>query len=97
MGALHLTGERMESVVIDPNDLRRQPTPVCPQCGHAMTVNEMTGIQSDLNGAPVDLIRLAPDELVAQVVCPIAECTTPFWVSGGYKPLYATALDRDGV
>jgi hypothetical protein len=78
-------------------DTRRQPTPVCPSCGHALTTNELSGILSDLEGAPVDLVRLAPDEKFAQIACPVSECCTPYWISGGYVPLYASGLTRDDV
>lgn len=76
---------------------RRQPLPVCPTCGHIMTQDELIAVCADVDGVPVDLTRLAPDEQMAQIYCLNLDCGKPFWINGGFAALYTTAVSQDDV
>lgn len=76
---------------------RRQPLPVCPTCGHIMTYDQMIAVCADVNAAPVDLTRLAPEEAMAEIYCINIDCGKPFWINGGFTAVYTTAVNQDGV
>lgn len=64
----------------------QQPTPVCPHCGHAVSYDEMPGVDSCL-------FDLAPTEGSACIDCPV--CDKAYWVKGGYTPHYTTAFSEE--
>lgn len=66
-----------------------EPTPTCPRCLHAMTIEEM------LNLSELDLFALAPDEGSEQITCP--SCDQKYWVQGSYKPQYSSAISEDDL
>jgi len=70
------------------SNLYKQPTPVCPHCGHVMTSGEMNCDFSDS-----DLFVLAPNEDTAVIKCPI--CDTEYWVRGGFNPHYTTGFSEE--
>lgn len=68
----------------------QQPTPTCPHCDHAMDTDEMQ------YGSPTcseDLFGLASDEGSAAITCPA--CDQEYWVKGGYRPHYTSALAEE--
>ena len=73
----------------DTPEIERQPTPVCPHCGHVMNTDEM---QNDY-GHSVDLFALAPMEDTAVIKCPV--CDEEYCVKGGYTPHYTSAFTED--
>lgn len=60
-----------------------KPNVICPHCDHEFTADEM-------NECDEDLWALAPNEECTDLECPV--CDQPFYVKGGYKPLYTTAF-----
>lgn len=62
-------------------------TPVCPHCGHEYTHDDI--LQNDL----VDIYGIAHAEGTAVIECPI--CDTEFWLKGGYKPRFSTAVAEE--
>ncbi|MBN3822313.1 hypothetical protein G3O00_01600 [Burkholderia sp. Ac-20384] len=75
----------------------RQPSIVCPHCGHAMTDDEMCS-NSYLDGSDGDdLYGIAPNEERTHVVCPSALCGKGYYVQGHYLPQYTTAIDEDDL
>ena len=62
-------------------------TPVCPHCGHVYTTDDI--LQNDL----VDIYGIAHAEGLAVIECP--SCDQEFWVKGGYKPHFATAVSEE--
>jgi len=64
--------------------------PVCPHCSHEFD-------SDDMNAASNDLWAAAPDESRFQVACPSAACGKDFWLQGGYRPQYTTAISEDDL
>lgn len=62
-------------------------TPTCPECGHAMTDDEMIAHKDD------DLFAIAPSEREADIECPA--CDSLYIVQGGYIPHYTSRVDPD--
>lgn len=67
----------------------RRPAPTCPHCGHELNDEEMGFASQD------DLWRLAIEDGAAVVECPI--CDQEYWVKGGYKPHYTSALAEEDL
>lgn len=65
----------------------KQPTPVCPHCGHDFTTDEMTDVHD------VDLFAIAHLEDTDVIQCP--HCDKDFWVKGGYTPHYTSAFAEE--
>ena len=61
--------------------------PQCPSCSYAMTSDDM------LNQSEANLFDIAPNEDRAAVKCP--SCDIEYWVQGGYRPTYTTALAEE--
>jgi uncharacterized protein YbaR (Trm112 family) len=60
--------------------------PVCPTCGHMLTDDE-------IHSSGVDVWALAPDEGRDELDCPA--CDQHYYIHGGYRPQYTTAIDED--
>ncbi len=69
-------------------ETRTDSKPTCPKCGHGLTDEEM-------HAHPRDLWGLAPREEEASLICPA--CETLYYVRGGYRPEYTTALEEDAL
>lgn len=67
----------------------QRPAPACPHCGHELNDEEMGFASQD------DLWRLAIEGGAAVVECPI--CDQEYWVKGGYKPHYTSALAEEDL
>lgn len=67
--------------------IHKTPTPTCPHCGHAMTIDDMLDCQQP------DLFALAPMEEKACITCPV--CDLEYWVQGGYTTHYTTAFAEE--
>lgn len=65
----------------------RTTSPMCPDCGHAMTTEEMLGNE-------VDLFALAPNEGRTEIVCPNVTCGSHYHCQGSYRPEYTSAMDE---
>jgi hypothetical protein len=44
-----------------------------------------------------DLFALAPDEGSAEVTCPSPLCGKTYWVQGGYRPHFTSAMTEDDL
>lgn len=64
--------------------------PTCPDCGHMLTDDEMHKALSTSAG---DLWALAPQEGRSEIDCPA--CGKHYYIQGGYRPEYTTALDEE--
>ena len=64
-------------------------TPTCPSCDHAMSTDEMVNFRGE------DLFAAAPNEEFVRIQCP--NCDTKYWVQGGYKPQYTSAISEDDL
>jgi len=61
--------------------------PICPNCFHEMTVDEMTATGKDLFNIATS------EEVEFNIPCP--NCDESFHISGSYTPCYTTSLDED--
>ena len=77
------------------HDTYERITPTCPQCGHEMTDDEMSSNQYVDGDDGDDLWALAPEEGRTKVVCPSVLCEKPYYVQGGYRPQYTSAISED--
>lgn len=66
-----------------------ESTPTCPSCDHAMSMDEMVEFRHN------DLFAAAPNESLVRIKCP--NCDTKYWIQGGYKPQYTTAISVDDL
>ncbi len=60
----------------------------CPHCNHVFT-------DDDCHRCDTDIWALAPDEETAELQCP--SCQQQFWVQGGFRPQYTTAISKDDL
>jgi len=79
------------------HDTYARPQPTCPHCGHAMTDDEMSGNRYVDGDDGDDLWALAPEEGRTKVICPYVLCEKPYFVQGGYRPQYTSAIDEDDL
>lgn len=70
------------------HDTYNRLTPTCPHCGHEMDSDEMSAHKDDL-------WALAPDEGQAEIECPDILCGKTYYVQGGYRPQYTSAISED--
>jgi hypothetical protein len=66
--------------------------PTCPHCAHEMSDDEMQAQQGD-----VCLYELARDEGSTEVTCPSPMCSLKYWLKGGYRPHYTSAMTEDDL
>lgn len=71
------------------HDTFERSHPVCPHCGHEMDSDEMYSRRC------CDLFAIAPNEDRVAIDCPA--CARPFWVQGGYRPIYTSAASEDDL
>jgi len=74
------------------NEHTETPTPTCPGCDHALTIEEM---QLSHGASEEDLFGLAPDEGRAVIKCPV--CDIEYHCKGGYRPHYCTSFNEDDL
>jgi hypothetical protein len=66
--------------------------PTCPHCAHEMSTDEMLAHQGDTG-----LFDLAPSEGTTEVTCPSPSCGKSYWLKGGYRPHYTSAMTEDDL
>jgi hypothetical protein len=69
-------------------------SPTCPHCAHEMDAHEML---APMHQGKPDLFTLAMNEGRAEVTCPSSSCGKTYWVKGGYRPHYTSAMTEDDL